>query len=339
MIYQINNINIFIEVNRLSRIIYISVFMLVLMILSSYVHAQTVVDNEGNVYHTIKIGEQIWMKENLKVTHYNNGDTINEIKDSVDWVNQSAGAWCYFNNDPKNGEDYGLLYNGFSVTDSRGIAPQGWHIPGDDEWKLLEIYLGMPKSTVDLSDWRGSNEGAMLKETDTLHWKWPTGNAASNSTGFTALGNGWRNHFNPPGYTSFVNLNATGQWWSSTLDNSELWIRNLCVYHTDIYRTHYPEQHGCAIRCIKNTNTGLNFKSGCSSQALIVNNKNKYIVIEIFGEQFDIDLYDIFGKTVYTNKSVFSNLYIEVPTLSAGVYFVSIKTQTDHYIRKFIIYN
>ena len=221
-------------------------------------HAQTATDYDGNVYHIVTIGTQAWTLENLKVKHYNNGDLVPEVQDSDSWINQASGAWCSFDNITNNGAVYGCLYNGYAVTDSRGLAPPGCHIPTDAEWKTLEMYLGMTQATADLTDWRGADEGAKLKETDTIHWKWPTGNAATNSSGFTALGGGWRDHFNPVGYPSFVNLTNTGQWWTSGLYNSELWIRNLCVYHTDVYRTHYPKAHGCSVRCIANCGTPAN---------------------------------------------------------------------------------
>ncbi len=182
-----------------------------------------------NIYHTVTIGTQVWMLENLKVTHYRNGDSIPEIRDSIPWVNQTTGAWSYFNNHPGSGAVYGCLYNGHAVTDSRGLAPLGWHIPSDEEWKTLEIYLGMSPGIANNTDYRGTDQGAQLKETDTVHWQWPTGNAATNSSGFTALGGGWRLHQNYPGYASFNNITATGQWWSSSPKGTELWMRNLCV--------------------------------------------------------------------------------------------------------------
>lgn len=303
-----------------------------LIFLGNKNHSQIVTDYDGNVYATVTIGTQVWMKENLKVTHYQNGDSIAEVRDSTDWINQTSGSWCYFNNDSANGSEYGLLYNGYSVTDPRGIAPIGWHMPSDAEWKSLEMYLGMPQATTNLTDWRGANEGAMLKELDTIHWKWPTGNAATNSTGFTAFGSGWRDHFNPPGYTSFVNLTNTGQWWTSTLYNTELWMRNLCVYHTDIYRTHYPKQHGCAIRLIKDFSTGMNeinedaefkiFPNPASTTLNIQINilaKAQLKIINALGQE-------IMSKLLHNGKNI-----IDVSQLDNGIYF-SYVTNNDRQI-------
>lgn len=93
----------------------------------------TVTDIDGNVYQTIKIGNQWWMAKNLKVTHYRNGEAIPNITNDSEWINLSTGAYCAYNNDNGNIATYGLLYNWYTVVDSRNIAPSGWHVPTDDE--------------------------------------------------------------------------------------------------------------------------------------------------------------------------------------------------------------
>ncbi|GEM_PF-2484720 len=302
------------------------------------VSAQTMTDYDGNIFPTITIGTQVWMMENLKVKHYNNGDPVSEIPDSVNWVNQSAGAWCYFDNIQANGDVYGLLYNGFAITDPRGISPPGWHVPSDDDWKQLEIFLGMSQATADLTGWRGNDEGAKLKETDTLHWKWPTGNAATNVSGFTALGNGWRNHFNPPGYTSFVNLTHTGQWWTSSAFNSELWIRNLCVYHTDVYRTHYPMQHGCAIRLVMDFPVGMHDMKGDSQIQLYPNPSGGKFTIWLNGHfPAQVVISDLYGREIL-NQMLWSNTNnIDISQLPQTLYLVTISTNEGTSVRKLFI--
>ena len=101
----------------------------------------TLKDIDGNVYKTVKIGNQWWMTENLKVIHYRNGDKIPCLTDDDEW-DQSTRAYCYYNNDTTNVEIYGRLYNWFAVNDSRKIAPEGWHVPTDEEWQELVDYLG-----------------------------------------------------------------------------------------------------------------------------------------------------------------------------------------------------
>ena len=102
----------------------------------------TVTDIDGNLYYTVKIGEQWWMLENLRVTHYRNGDAIPNVTDDAEWEGLSTGAYCDYDNDPANVATYGRLYNWYAVGDSRNIAPAGWHVPSDDEWQTLVDYLG-----------------------------------------------------------------------------------------------------------------------------------------------------------------------------------------------------
>jgi uncharacterized protein (TIGR02145 family) len=122
-----------------------------------------VTDIDGNVYQTVTIGAQVWMAENLKVTHYRNGDPIPNVTDTAAWEGLSTGAYCEYDNDINNVATYGRLYNWYAVDDSRGLAPEGWHVPSDDEWKQLEMYLGMSQSEADDYGWRGTDEGGEVK--------------------------------------------------------------------------------------------------------------------------------------------------------------------------------
>ena len=99
---------------------------------------------------TVTIGTQVWMTKNLDVSTFRNGDPIPEVKTQEEW--EEAGknkqpAWCYYDNDPKNGEKYGKLYNWYAVNDPRGLAPTGWHVPTDAEWRTLTVYLGSYEGT------------------------------------------------------------------------------------------------------------------------------------------------------------------------------------------------
>ena len=129
----------------------------------------------------IKICDQTWMDKNLNVSNYRNGDTIPQVKDQKTWQSLTTGAWCWYANDSVKFDNlYGKLYNWYAVNDPRGLAPQGWHIPSDTEWTILETCLGGDKIA-----------GGKLKETGTAHWLSPNGNA-TNETGFTALPGEWR---------------------------------------------------------------------------------------------------------------------------------------------------
>ncbi|KAA3617097.1 MAG: hypothetical protein D8M58_04125 [Calditrichaeota bacterium] len=203
---------------------------------------ETVTDIDGNVYKTVKIGDQWWMAENLKVTHYRNGDAIPNVTDNTEWTNLTTGANCAYNNDNGNIETYGLLYNWYAVDDSRNIAPEGWHIPTDEEWKKLEIHLGMSKSEANEIDWRGASVGGKLKETGTSHWFSPN-TGATNESEFTAL---------PGAYRPFFHIGKIGYWWSSIAsDSSNAWYRSLLYFRSDIRRNWLHKYFGFSIRCVK----------------------------------------------------------------------------------------
>ena len=196
----------------------------------SHSHAQTalsdsvVTDIDGNIYQIVKIGSQWWMAENLRVTHYRNGDPVPCPTSDFDW-DQPTGAYCYYENDSSNVNEYGLLYNWFAVNDSRGLAPAGWHVPTDAEWQQLVDFLGGAEVT-----------GALLKEgkSDTLNFK--------------AKFAGYRyNH------GTFDGLGINAYFWSSTESNSgNAWYRYLYKGNSNVYRDDSGwKQAGYSVRCVK----------------------------------------------------------------------------------------
>jgi uncharacterized protein (TIGR02145 family) len=102
----------------------------------------SVKDIDGNSYQVVKICNSTWMKSNLMVSKYRNGDVIPQVSDPTQWANLTTGAWCYYTNDTANGPIYGKLYNWYAVIDSRGLAPIGWHVPSDLEFTTLSNCLG-----------------------------------------------------------------------------------------------------------------------------------------------------------------------------------------------------
>lgn len=210
----------------------------------------TVTDIDGNVYPTVRINNQWWMAENLRVTHYSNGDSIPRVTDNGTWAGLYSGAYCEFANDPANIAGYGLLYNWYAAVDSRKIAPAGWHMPTDDEWKTLEIYLGMNAQIADSLNWRGTNEGGKLKETDTLHWSYPN-IGATNSSGFAARGSSFRGYDGD--FDSY--LKGTGYFWTASqfpsYDTASAYGRHVAVFETKINRGGHVKQDGFSIRCLK----------------------------------------------------------------------------------------
>src|ERR1700750_2369551 len=106
---------------------------------------------------SVTIGTQVWMEKNLDVTRYRNGDKIPQVKDFAQWAKLTTGAGCWYNNDSATGAVYGRLYNWYAINDSRGLAPEGWHVPSDSEWYVV-------------SDFLGKGAGGKMKETGLTHW-------------------------------------------------------------------------------------------------------------------------------------------------------------------------
>jgi uncharacterized protein (TIGR02145 family) len=193
----------------------------------------TVKDRDGNVYHTIKIGSQVWMVENLKTTKYQNGDAIPNVIDNKAWENLKTGGWCNYNHNSNNGTTYGRLYNWYAVNDSRELAPAGWHVPSDAEWEKLIAYLG-------------DNASEKLKEIGTKHWESPNKSAIDN-TGFNALPGANRNKGE-----RFSGIGSYGGWWCSTESSiSNATNRLMYYYDSRVYKRNPTKGKGFSVRCIK----------------------------------------------------------------------------------------
>jgi uncharacterized protein (TIGR02145 family) len=207
---------------------------------------QTAIDIDGNVYQTINIGSQVWMAENLKVTHYRTGEDISNIVNQDVWDTLTTGAYCQFDNDTSYIAVYGRLYNWYAVDDSRNLAPAGWHIPTDAEWKQLEINLGMSQADADLIGYRSVDVGGKLKETGILHWSSPN-TGATNESGFTALPGGGRSDNG-----SFFQLGISANFWTSTANSlSDAWDRSISSNNAAIYRIWISKRYGISVRCVK----------------------------------------------------------------------------------------
>ena len=186
-------------------------------------------------YKTVKIGNQIWMTENLKVTHYRNGKAIPNVTDADVWGNLETGAYCSYENNETIADTYGYLYNWYAVVDSRSIAPAGWHVPTDAEWETLTDFLGGE-----------NNAGYHLKETGTDHWESPN-TGATNESSFSALPGGQLFH-----YGDFDCLGSYAYFWSSTEYGSNgAWGRSLSYNYSDVHRLNHSKQLGYSVRLLK----------------------------------------------------------------------------------------
>lgn len=210
----------------------------------------TVTDSDGNVYQTIKIGSQWWMMENLKTTKYRNGTYIKAIgADNNAWSTTTKGAYCVFDNNPDFVSTYGYLYNGYAVNDSNQLAPEGWHIPTDYDWKVLEKELGLTETEVSNLGWRGSDEGDKLKVEAPEKWTEVSPVWGSNESGFKALPGACRVF---TGEIADPGIGAVAFWWSaSSHESNELWYRSLDKKFSSIYRSHTYKNYGFSVRCVK----------------------------------------------------------------------------------------
>jgi uncharacterized protein (TIGR02145 family) len=192
-------------------------------------------DKDGNIYHTVTIGTQTWMVENLKTTKFNDGSAITLVTDDAAWASLTTPGYCWKDNNEDYKNSYGALYNWYSINTGK-LCPKGWHVPSDEEWTTLVNFLG------------GKNVAlGKLKESGTTHWQGP--NDATNESGFTALPGGTR--FCIP-YGTSIEVGFCGVWWSATSYNaSNAWHLYIEYDMDHIVRDYYNKKDGLSVRCLK----------------------------------------------------------------------------------------
>ena len=208
-------------------------------------------DFDGNIYNSVILDTQEWVKENLNVAHYNDGTVIPQVTDPTEWATLTTGAWCYFDNNAANGAIYGKLYNWYAVagihdtissTPNKVLAPTGFHVPTDAEWTTLTTFLGGLQVA-----------GGEMKEMGTNHWETPNTGATNNSN-FTGLGDGFRMDF---GF--FTGMGLYANWWSSTetlqVTANQLypWIRHLDHDNIAVTQSQASKKSGYSVRLISDT--------------------------------------------------------------------------------------
>lgn len=208
----------------------------------------SVTDIDGNIYQTIKVGDQWWLAENLKVTHFRNGEAIPHITDAGEWYSLTITAYCEYDTNAENVDTYGRLYNWFAIIDTRMIALEGWHVPSDEEWKQLEMALGMSQSEADNSGYRGVDQGSQLADNPEL---WNEGalvnNTALGSSGFAALPGGYRGFAG-----TFYNLGSNTYFWSATHSHRDSAAgRTLSHDSASVYRSNGGKRFGFSVRLVK----------------------------------------------------------------------------------------
>jgi uncharacterized protein (TIGR02145 family) len=205
----------------------------------------TVTDIDGNVYETVKIGNQWWMAQNLEVTHYNDSTPIFKANSPSAWILDSSSYRAYEN----NGFSPGLLYNWNAVNDSRKIAPKGWHIPTDAEWKELETYIGMSQNDADKTSWRGTDQANKLRKEGFSEWTKFESIWSSNDYGFSALAGCcilYNGDIGQPG------LKNTGFWWTRSLNpDNKPWYRYMDYKKSRVFRYYDEKSYGFSVRCVR----------------------------------------------------------------------------------------
>ncbi len=224
----------------------------------------TIDDYDGNTYKTVKIGNQWWMAENLRTTHFSDGTGIPLIEGNAAWKNLGFidKAYCYYGDSVSSAETYGALYtwtaamNGAKSSELtpsyvQGVCPCGWHLPSDGEWIVLEMKLGMGYDEAWLCGWRGTNEGFKMKAKE----GWYNNGNGTNSSGFSALPAGFRSD-----YGLFSDVGKSTHFWSSTeyINNTIYAFNRLLSYdHSGVGWFHashyygYPKDFGFSVRCVK----------------------------------------------------------------------------------------
>jgi uncharacterized protein (TIGR02145 family) len=194
------------------------------------------VDSDGNVYDTVVIGTQVWLKENLKTTRYNNGVKIPLVTDNAQWASMTSAAYCWYNNNPVYKENYGALYNWY-VVNTGLLCPAGWHVPSKEEWETLINYVKYDAK----------------KLNDIKFWACPN-YYTTNESGFSARLGGWRSENG-----TFLEIERSGYWWSSSLWWNEnyawcinIWDINISSYDFSSYVKPWFKVAGFSVRCIKN---------------------------------------------------------------------------------------
>ncbi|MHC1775293.1 MAG: FISUMP domain-containing protein [Lentimicrobium sp.] len=202
-----------------------------------------VIDFDNNTYNSVILGNQEWMSENLKVTHYLNGDNIPNVPDFT-WYILTSGAYCWYDNDEATYKNsYGALYNWYTIVDDRNLCPSGWHIPNFEDWTTLTSFLG-----------GADTAGGKMKSTSTApdpHPRWDSPNVgATNESGFSGIPGGYRLQNG-----GFEEIGRSGYWWNDTIDGSDnVWMRALDYNGDELYENSAVRQVGFSIRCLRGVN-------------------------------------------------------------------------------------
>jgi len=278
---------------------------------SFHSNAQTVTDIDGNVYNTVTIGTQKWMQENLKTTHFNNGDEIPTTTLSIYNDTTSVYQWAY-NFDTSNVNIYGRLYTWFVVFNTRNVCPVGWHVPDNSDWDTLRNFLGGEFVA-----------GGKMKEMGTAHW-FSTDSTVSNSSGFTGLGGGMGRP------TMFINLDKIGVFWSATpFGITSTFPRGfnyyLLAHNNDLHQSVSVAHNGQSIRCIKGFATGMKNSSLKKEIEVYPNPATDRIVVSLETNQnYHLSIYDALGRVILQKQLTDKSTPIDISRFPKGNYIIEV---------------
>ena len=209
----------------------------------------TVTDIEGNVYKTVTIGLQTWMRENLRTSLYNDGSIITEASMDIDWASNNP-LWCWYENNHMNDEEKGKLYNWYAVdaasNGGKNVCPSGWHVPNEADWNQLIDYLEGSSTNGNVLGIQSLQVGGKMKMVGSSAWQSPN-TGASNQSGFTGVPSGFRNNFG-----GFGSLDQVSYWWSQTSNTaSNAWYRKVNYDNAYIERGSIIKSFGFPVRCVQ----------------------------------------------------------------------------------------
>lgn len=281
----------------------------------------SVTDLDGNLYRTVKIGNQECLAENLKTTTYNDSTPIYGFTkwtiNHWDEIHLEYAGYCWY--EDNSGYGYGALYNEHTIN-KKTLFPLGWHVPSDDEWKQLEIFIGMSEEEVNEIGWRGTNHGDILKESETDHWN--SDNEGTNDFSFSAVGGGYNTTNN-----SYAYLREKGYYRTSTNGYIRLFIHDS----SKIYRGTASSNIPYSVRCVNN------FSLKPYDPIPACNNQVEYTEVELmwighdFGEKVFYDIYfDTMNATTLFSANHEESRFIPLNLLPNIRYYWKVKVKNNN---------
>ncbi|PKP21869.1 MAG: hypothetical protein CVU05_05865 [Bacteroidetes bacterium HGW-Bacteroidetes-21] len=269
--------------------------------------AQTVTDFDGNVYETITIQDQVWLKQNLKSLHYTDGTEIPGV--------------CAYNNNDSLASVLGELYTwdavmkGSQLEEVQGVCPSGFHVPSSAEWEILEYSLGGP-----------SVAGGKLKSVNM--WNAPNC-GADNSSGFSALPSG---EFDTYQSGAFQFLNAYASFWTSTFAGGQFAVERYLSYENcESTTNNWYKDMKYAVRCIKDDQAGIAENNPFDDYKIFAGEKEGSIVVIIpqnASPEVTVSVYDLAGRQVYTDILPQSGTHI-IQCPHSGLYLIDLTRKTE----------